>query len=76
METLKFHMHYLRGRILKSDILSNEILSFHNGTSTTKCPSSNHPSWLKQKPTTIQKKNKKQINHHLHILANPNQWNN
>ena len=44
-------MHYLRGRILKSNILSNKVLPFHNGTSTTEGPSPYHPRRLKKKPT-------------------------
>lgn len=46
---------YLRGRILKRDILSNEILSFHNCTSTTKSPSSNDTSSLITKDGNMKK---------------------
>lgn len=40
---------YFRGRILKSDILSHKILSFHNSTSTSKSTCSNNSRCLKEK---------------------------
>jgi len=40
--------HYLRGRILKSNILSNKVLPFHNGTSTTEGPSPYYPRRLQK----------------------------
>ena len=41
--------YYLRGRILKGNILSNKVPPFHNDGATTKGSSPYHPSILQRK---------------------------
>jgi len=52
LNSLSILKDYLRSRIFKSDILSNEILPFHNSAPTPKRPSPNHPRGL-QDPSPI-----------------------
>jgi hypothetical protein len=52
LNSLSILKDYLRSRICKSDILSNEILPFHNSAPTPKRPSPNHPRGL-QDPSPI-----------------------